>query len=188
MMRTADGGFIGQVGDTIVAVQGPQQHLAIICSPSHLEYANQTEFLTDRGWSDHLRLTGFFPGDVDSLAISSDRLRFKILSDLKYYSPIATFFEDVFHFACSDGATSEAVTRFLEGLDDQSGDDKTLVIAVNGVGSVMRWIGPESPSAAASHSQSDVGTHPMPLGASATTQNENGGRMTARHFGKSSEV
>ena len=47
--------------------------------------------------------------------------------------PTATavpFFEDLAAFARSPLASDDAVRAFLAGLDDQSGDDKTLVAAV----------------------------------------------------------
>lgn len=62
--------------------------------------------------------------------LSTDGLRFKILADLSTAAPFAPFFEDLAVYTRSAGASAEEIQRFLTGLDDQSGDDKSLIAAV----------------------------------------------------------
>lgn len=61
---------------------------------------------------------------------STDGLRFRIVDHLAAGTPLCPFSEDLAAYARSPSAASHAVRRFLDGLDDQSGDDKTLLAAV----------------------------------------------------------
>jgi Protein phosphatase 2C len=120
---------IGQIGDTIAVTGGGSSYQTAAPAPRG-EYVNETTFITAAGALDELRITVLPAAEVDSVFLSTDGLRFKILDDLAAASPFTPFFEDLTAYARSPDATLDAVRRFLAGLDDQSGDDKTLLAAV----------------------------------------------------------
>ncbi len=120
---------VGQVGDTIVIVRQDDGTLETVSPAEKFEYVNETVFITSETAFDHLRLAEMDAERVTGVALSTDGLRFKILSDLEAYVPYEPFFEDVFTYAAGGRASNTAVAKFLDGLDDQSGDDKTLVVA-----------------------------------------------------------
>lgn len=120
--------FIGQIGDTI-AVVGHQGRYETVAPAPRLEYVNETTFITEDGALEELRVTVRPVTEVDTVFLSTDGLRFKIL-DLAAGTPFAPFFDDLAAYARSPRATQDALRRFLAGLDDQTGDDKTLVAAV----------------------------------------------------------
>ncbi len=120
---------IGQIGDTIAVVGRAGGYQTVAPAPRG-EYANETRYITGPGALDGLRV-GILPAaEVDAVFLSTHGLRSKILGDLAAATPFMPFFEDLAGYARSPTATVEAVQRFLAGLDDQSGDDKTLVAAV----------------------------------------------------------
>jgi hypothetical protein len=94
------------------------------------EYVNETTFVTSAGAFDLLRLDRLPEGEVSAVAMSTDGLRMKILDDVAAATPYGPFFEDIFTYACSDRVKDTAVAAFIDGLADQTGDDKTLVVAV----------------------------------------------------------
>jgi hypothetical protein len=120
---------VGQVGDTI-AVVGHQGHYESLSPPPHHEYVNETAFITDDYALDQARIDVKPGRAVDAVFLSTDGLRLKILADLAAATPFTPFFEDMQAYICSPEANVDAVRRFLTRLDDQSGDDKTLVAAI----------------------------------------------------------
>lgn len=126
---TSDVVCIGQLGDTI-AVTGHGGRYKTVAPAPRSEYVNETTFLTEHDALDHVRVTLMPAPGVDAVFLSTDGLRYKILSDLAAAAPFTPFFEDATAYVCSPEASTDAVRRFLTGLDDQSGDDKTLVAAV----------------------------------------------------------
>jgi len=128
-IMTSDVLCVGQVGDTI-AVVGHEGRYETVAPASRSEYVNETTFITEHGALEEIRIT-VKPGiEVDAVFLSTDGLRFKILGDLAACTPFTPFFEDVTEYVRSPEASTYAVRRFLAGLEDQSGDDKTLVAAV----------------------------------------------------------
>jgi Protein phosphatase 2C len=94
------------------------------------EYVNETAFLTGPDALSELRINVTPATQADTVFLATDGLRFKILDDLTTAAPFAPFFEDLAAFARTPQASDDAVRAFLAGLDDQSGDDKTLLAAV----------------------------------------------------------
>ena len=94
------------------------------------EYVNETTFITDHRALDRARYTVRPSKEVDAIFLPTDGLRFKILADLGTSTPFVPFFEDVEAYLQSREPRTDALRQFLSGLDDQSGDDKTLVAAV----------------------------------------------------------
>ena len=134
---------VGQIGDTI-AVLGQAGRYRTVAPPPRAEYVNETSFVTDDGAMERLRVTIEPIAEVDAVFLSTDGLRFKVLGNLMTADPFPPFFEDLAAYTRSDEATADEIRRFLAGLDDQSGDDKTLVAAVRTVAEPS----PAGPSAA----------------------------------------
>jgi len=122
---------VGQIGDTIAVVRGPSGYRLLDPAP-RFEYANETSFVTDEGALRELRITVLEAGDVDEIVLSTDGLRLKIL-DLAAAAPYQPFFEDLSLYARTPAATSDAIRVFLEKIPDQTGDDKSLVMAVRDI-------------------------------------------------------
>lgn len=121
---------VAQIGDGIVVVGGPDRSVELVARADRFEYANQTVFVTTEGAEDHVKI--FSSTGIDGLAMSTDGLRYKILDDVSEARPFAAFFTDAWGFARTASASSEAIGGFLRGVDDQTGDDKTLLLAVSG--------------------------------------------------------
>lgn len=136
------GATIGQIGDCIVVAQFADGTIASVSPPEKYEYANETMFLTSPGGIDSTRRADFAAGEIVAVAASTDGLRFKILSDLAIGTAYEPFFVDLFAFASSPESTGGAIERLLDSLEDQSGDDKTLIVAVPGQPVVARFSGP----------------------------------------------
>jgi hypothetical protein len=120
---------VGQVGDSIAVVGGPDSYRAVDPEVKG-EYVNETFFITQHDWLDHLRVTVMPAAAVSSIALSTDGLRYKILANPVTGIPFDPFFDDLVSYARGAEADSESVVRFLASLDDQTGDDKSLVTAV----------------------------------------------------------
>jgi hypothetical protein len=120
---------IGQVGDTI-AVLGCAGQYRTVDPAAHPEYVNETSFVTDDDAPDQLRVTVEPATDVDAVFLSTDGLRFKVLGDLATAAPFTPFFEDLTAYTRSTEASTGEIERFLTDLEDQSGDDKSLIAAV----------------------------------------------------------
>ena len=120
---------IGQVGDTVAVVGGPGGYVTVAPAP-HGEYANETDFVTHADFADHLRVQVLPAEGIDEIFLSTDGLRYKILDDLAASAPYEPFFVDAGRYARSREAAAESIERFLTAVDDQTGDDLTLVVAV----------------------------------------------------------
>jgi hypothetical protein len=120
---------IAQIGDTIAVVGGPSGYLSVAPAPQ-FEYANETVFVTQHDFTDHLRLETFPAGGVDEVYLSTDGLRYKILDDLAKSVPYEPFFADLGTYARTPGADPGSIEKFLTAVDDQTGDDLSLVVAV----------------------------------------------------------
>ncbi len=124
----------GQVGDGI-AVHGTGDAVEAVAVGERPEHVNETVFLTTPGaLPDHLRTFSTSADAVDALALTTDGLRYQVLDDVPAHRPFAPFFQAAWAYARRPDATSDAVTAFLDEVSDdegdQSGDDKTLVLAV----------------------------------------------------------
>jgi Protein phosphatase 2C len=121
---------VGQVGDGI-AVHGAGDAVEAVAVGERREHVNETVFLTTPGaLAEHLRTFTTSADAVDALALTTDGLRYQVLDDIPATRPFAPFFQAAWAYARRTDATPHAVTAFLDEIDDQSGDDKTLVLAV----------------------------------------------------------
>jgi hypothetical protein len=122
--------WLGSVGDCIVVGRDEQGAIETFIPAERGEYLNEVVFLTSEEWEEDLRTHTLGLDRLSALAVSTDGLQFKILSDLNSGAPFAPFFEDLFVWARTPQAGSADLLTFLETLDAQSGDDKTLLVAV----------------------------------------------------------
>ncbi len=119
---------IGQLGDGITVVGSGSRYVAVHPEVKG-EYVNETFFLTASDWHEHLRLT-VLAGAADVVALSTDGLRYKI-TNTKTSAPFGPFFDGLLSYVQGTDASSDGISRFLAGLEnDQTGDDKSLVAAV----------------------------------------------------------
>lgn len=128
-MLTSAAVSIAQIGDTI-AVVGQDGRYETVAPAPRGEYVNETTFLTGADALAEIRITVHPAAGIGGVFLATDGLRFKILDDLAVSSPFAPFFDDLSAYVRSADASDGTLSRFLAGLDDQSGDDKTLVAAV----------------------------------------------------------
>jgi len=120
---------VAQVGDTI-AIAGSSGQYKAIEPAAATEYVNETTFITDDDAVLSIRLSILPAIEIEAVILSTDGLRFKILEDLGSGAPFVPFFEDLVGHARGAHATDESICQFLSSVDDQSGDDKSLVVAV----------------------------------------------------------
>jgi Protein phosphatase 2C len=160
---------VGQVGDGVLVVDGADNDgagaIAAIAIADRFEYANEVVFLTADQALDHLKV--FAGGPSRGIALSTDGLRYKILDDLHDGLPFVPFFEESWRYARGANASSEAIVRFLDDIEDQTGDDKTLVLAVRdpeGDGGVTRAI-TDRPAPSVPPDAQDPNPEPAPTAA-----------------------
>jgi hypothetical protein len=121
---------VGQIGDGIAVIE-TEAGIEAVARAERFEYANETVFLTSRDALAHLSAHET-EAELLAVALSTDGLRYKILDDLATGRPYEPFFAQSWAYARTAGATSASIDRFLDGVDDQTGDDKTLLLAVAG--------------------------------------------------------
>jgi hypothetical protein len=127
------GATVVQVGDGIAVVGRASGAIEAVAVADRFEYANETVFLTSGHALEHVKVfAATADGDpVERVALSTDGLRYKALEDLHAQRPFERFFDDSWAYAARADASSEAIEAFLRDVEDQTGDDKTLVLAVS---------------------------------------------------------
>jgi hypothetical protein len=120
---------VAQIGDGVAVVERADERIEAVALADQFEYANEAVFVTADDALEHLKV--FTADDVRSVALSTDGLRYKILEDLRAGAPFQPFFRDSWSYARSDSGVSAGLAAFLRDVDDQTGDDKTLVLAVD---------------------------------------------------------
>lgn len=120
---------VAQLGDTIAVAKRDGVSTTLSPAPKY-EYANQTDLLSADDWDTHLRVDVVSAIGCEGFSLSTDGLRYKLLDDIATAVPFQPFFDDIFAFAGDHPGASKEVLTFLEELDDQTGDDLTLVVAV----------------------------------------------------------
>jgi hypothetical protein len=124
---------VAQIGDGIAALEGPDGAPVVVAAADRFEYANETVFLTTPGaLDDHLKVHAAPVGKVSGLVLTTDGLRYKVLDDVVGGLAYPEFYVGTWAWARGADAASTAIADFLADVDDQTGDDKTLVVAVRG--------------------------------------------------------
>ena len=121
---------VAQIGDGVAVVERASGTIETVAIAERFEYANETVFATAPDALDHLKAFIAVDDPVRGVALSTDGLRYKLLDDLQTSRPFEQFFRDSWAYARSEQASSAAIEGFLRDVDDQTGDDKTLVLAV----------------------------------------------------------
>ncbi|MDT3442793.1 PP2C family serine/threonine-protein phosphatase [Pseudofrankia sp. BMG5.37] len=121
--------YVGQVGDGIAVVRH-DGGIETVAVGRRGEHAGETDFLTAPG-AVPARLVTYEGYGVDACALSTDGLEYKI-TDVRLRTPYERFFVDTWAYAGGETASSVSIESFLVDVDDQTGDDKTLVVAVHG--------------------------------------------------------
>jgi hypothetical protein len=121
---------VAQVGDGLAAVEGVDGSVRMVAVADQFEYVNEVAFLTRPDVARHIKTFSEAANDIRGIALSSDGLRYKMLDDLAAVMPYRPFFESSWRYARTADASSHAIDRFLADVDDQTGDDLTLVLAV----------------------------------------------------------
>lgn len=121
----------GQIGDGVIAAEQGGAIRSILVDAKN-DYANVTTFLqSDGALSESLRTTVL--GDVTAVALSTDGMRYKI-TDVATGGAYEPFFRDSWRHVRS-GASGAQLAALLAGIeDDQTGDDKTVVLAASRTG------------------------------------------------------
>jgi len=120
---------VAQIGDGIAVVEHESGTIETVAVAERFEYANEVVFATAPDALDHLKVYAADDDPVRSVALCTDGLRYKIL-DVVTSAPFEPFFRESWASARKRHPTSEAVEKFLREVDDQTGDDKTLLLAV----------------------------------------------------------
>lgn len=120
---------IGQIGDTIAVAKRDGVCITLSPAPGY-ENPDQKELLSAHDWESHLRLDVVSTVGYEGFALSTHGLRYKLLDDLATATPRQAFFDNIFAFDTDHPQASDKLLAFLEGLDDQTDDDLTLVAAV----------------------------------------------------------
>lgn len=120
---------VAQVGDGVAVIQRPGGDVRAVASATRGEYLNETTFLTDERWIDELAHEVVPAADVTGLVLTTDGLEMVALENRRQVVPFAPFFAALLGRART-GLTSGAVQRYLVGVDDRTGDDKTLLVLV----------------------------------------------------------
>jgi hypothetical protein len=121
---------VGQVGDGYAGIETRDGDVELVAMADRFEYANEVVFLTRPDALEHLKVFRASAAHVNGIALSSDGLRYKLLDDVAAARPFTPFFRDSWRFARSADASSEAIESFLSKVEDQTGDDLTLILAV----------------------------------------------------------
>jgi hypothetical protein len=120
----------GQIGDGIIAVES-HGRIETLLTEAKDEYANATWFLqSDNAFEESYRTATRH--EVSSFALSTDGMSYKI-SNVATGEPYEPFFRGSWQHV-RDGVNSANFTSLLRSIeDDQTGDDKTMVLAT------LRW-------------------------------------------------
>ena len=118
--------IFGQIGDGIIAVHD-EGAISTILIEEKTEYANATWFIqSDGAFEESFRTAA--RTDLTALALSTDGMSYKI-TNIATGAPYEPFFKGAWENVKS-GASAADFTAMLRGIqDDQTGDDKTMVLA-----------------------------------------------------------
>ena len=128
---------ISQIGDGAIIVQGAgsEDDLRVLTRRGQGEYINETHFITDVNYSEHLYCNIQSSEDIRGIALFTDGLE---MAALRYatYQPHPGFFVPLFKFAANRKAKKSELEQFLESekICKRTNDDKTIILAVkNGI-------------------------------------------------------
>lgn len=133
---SSEGGWLFHIGDGFAIQQGVDGD-SVLSRPENGEYADETYFVTDENWKDHLRLTPLAPPERGSVIglMSDGTAPFAVNRERSgffrpFIDPIAAFLRDT---TMPHG--NESLRTLLESprASEISTDDKTLLLAFVGI-------------------------------------------------------
>lgn len=143
LIHSGDRAACAQVGDGII-VLGTEEGPEWVLAEEKDGYANVTTFLRDDLEPDDVQV--IVRSGVDAWALSTDGLRYKVC-DLAQRTPYAPFFEKLWHDLGTRDVADRQFADLLEKIpDDQTGDDKTMVVAARGDGPARYVCSDEPPT------------------------------------------
>ncbi|MBN3458851.1 protein phosphatase 2C domain-containing protein [Mycobacterium sp. DSM 3803] len=122
--------MFGQIGDGVIAVETERGIGTLLIEPKN-EYANTTWFLQ----SDNALETSFRTitlAGVTAFALSTDGMSYKI-TDIATGEAYIPFFRGSWEHVRAGASSAHFASRLRSITDDQTGDDKTMVL------SALRW-------------------------------------------------
>ncbi len=125
-LGTPDLAMFGQIGDGIIAAEHDGQIATHLIEEKH-EYANATWFLQTRGSFDESFRTSAHTGPT-AFALSTDGMAYKVTNIVtgEAYEP---FFTGSWQHVRSGASAADFAALLRDIGDDQTGDDKTMVLA-----------------------------------------------------------
>lgn len=121
-----------QLGDGMIVAQAGNGVCWCPVPPSNdREYVNDTHFLTDLDYRNHVHTALLKVGDVHGVALLTDGLQV-LASTMTSQQPYPPFFSPLFAFAAKPTASDADLEAFLNSdrVCQRTDDDKTLVLAV----------------------------------------------------------
>lgn len=159
-----DMAVFGQVGDGVIAAENDEQIESLLIERKD-EYANTTSFIqSDHALDASLRTAVYT--DVTAFALSTDGMSYKI-TDIATGDAYEPFFRGCWQHLRS-GAGSTSFAAMLAGIeDDQTGDDKTMVLAAlrdadDHADGIITESSPPPQAGAVDHLDSERRTDPLP--------------------------
>lgn len=154
----------GQVGDGVIAAENDGQIESLLIERKD-EYANITSFIqSDHALDKSLRTAVYT--DVTAFGLSTDGMTYKI-TDIATGDAYEPFFRGCWQHLRS-GAGSTSFAAMLAGIeDDQTGDDKTMVLAAlrdadDRADGIITESSPPPPAGTPNHLDSESRTDPLP--------------------------
>lgn len=128
-----EGGIFFHVGDgACFAARSDDLSKSVVSEPENGQYSNETYFVTQENWREHLRLSLFGP-EYDLIALMTDGVTpFAMTQGVR--GPFPGFFEPLSHYLESNSREEgeRAINTYFQ--DDRvraiTGDDKTLIWAI----------------------------------------------------------
>ncbi|OBF48768.1 hypothetical protein A5778_22345 [Mycolicibacterium monacense] len=150
----------GQIGDGVIAAELHDGRIGSLLIEEKDGYANTTSFLqSDRAFEESFRTISV--DGVTAFALSTDGMSYKI-TDIGTGEAYEPFFRDSWQHVRA-GARADQFAALLRGItDDQTGDDKTMVLAAVS-GSAVGAVTDSSP--APETSVAELETVPLTRGA-----------------------
>ena len=125
-LAARDHAVFGQIGDGIIATEN-DGHIDTLLIESKDDYANSTWFIqSDDAFEESYRTV--IQSGITAFALSTDGMSYKI-TNVATGEPYEPFFRGSWHHVRS-GVSADKFAELLHGIeDDQTGDDKTMVLA-----------------------------------------------------------
>lgn len=125
-LAAPDHAVFGQIGDGIIATEN-DGHIETLLIESKDDYANSTWFIqSDDAFEESYRTA--IQSGVTAFALSTDGMSYKI-TNVATGEPYEPFFRGSWQHVRS-GVSADKFAELLHGIeDDQTGDDKTMILA-----------------------------------------------------------